>query len=285
MKEFKDYDKLELFKKIDLLSIERERELVITKYDNSVLKVTSVSNRYEIFDISNYLKDKIEYIEKNFNIKKYHLFIKGGIQSLTLLSDDVRIGGVDFNKSFSILNSSDRTRSLSFNVGLKSKSNDFYTMHSQNNSLNKKHLNGVTKLVNDLSDNLNDETFDEQIKSIESLVGHKISLSKIREIIIGDNLEVPKVNHYKFDAFKNIIRSIKTLELNDKQSEMLLMKSLDIKKIDKFTDFDMDAFLAFRLYMSIFNKQDSHIVKNETERIMHMTKWAVRDRILEELGI
>ena len=50
-------------------------------------------------------------------------------------------------------------------------------------------------------------------------------------------------------------------------------------------DFYMDAFWAFQMYMRLFNKQDSHIVKNETGRIMNMTKWAVRNAVLEELGI
>ena len=50
-------------------------------------------------------------------------------------------------------------------------------------------------------------------------------------------------------------------------------------------DFYLDAFLTFQIYMTIFNKQDSHIIKKETERIMGITQWAVRNSILESLGI
>ena len=50
-------------------------------------------------------------------------------------------------------------------------------------------------------------------------------------------------------------------------------------------DFYLDAFWSFQVYLRLFNKQDSHIIKNETERIMKMTQWAVRNSVLEALGI
>jgi hypothetical protein len=37
--------------------------------------------------------------------------------------------------------------------------------------------------------------------------------------------------------------------------------------------------------MRLFSKQDSHIIKNETDRIMKITQWAVRNSVLEALGI
>jgi hypothetical protein len=50
-------------------------------------------------------------------------------------------------------------------------------------------------------------------------------------------------------------------------------------------DFYLDAFWSFQMYLRLFNKQDAHIIKNETERIMKMTQWAVRNSVLEALGI
>jgi hypothetical protein len=35
----------------------------------------------------------------------------------------------------------------------------------------------------------------------------------------------------------------------------------------------------------LFNRQDSHVIKRETERIMNITQWAVRNAQLELLGI
>ena len=108
-KYFTSYNKESLFNKIDKISIEQVNNQIITKYDNIVRSIVNVSKYYEIFDIKKYLKERIEFIEKNFNISKYNLIIKSGRQELTLLSDVVDINGTEFNKSFFILNSSPLT--------------------------------------------------------------------------------------------------------------------------------------------------------------------------------
>jgi hypothetical protein len=84
-------------------------------------------------------------IEKNFKISQYKIDIIGGKQYLQLISDKVEVGGVEFYKSFYILNSSDKSRRLSFNVGLYSENASCYVIGSTNTSLIKKHLKGVTK--------------------------------------------------------------------------------------------------------------------------------------------
>jgi len=199
MKGFKNYNKTELFNTIDKISIEKVGSQVVTKFDNRVINTSNVSNRYEIFDIVKYLKDKIELIEKNFTITKYNFRLTRGQQSLTLVSDSVEIGGVEFHKSFYILNSTDKSRRLSFNAGLKS--DNFYTIGMNNVGMNKKHLTGVTQAAEDASVGLNGETFDEQIESLQSLVGHRIHFSKLRQIILGDKEEIPQINHRKFFCF------------------------------------------------------------------------------------
>lgn len=286
MRGFRNYDKQELFNQIDQIKIERVGDQIVTKYGSRVIKTANVSNRYEIFDISKYLKEKIESIEENFPIYRYNLTVKGGVQYLQLISDKVEIGGVEFYKSFYILNSSDKSRRLSFNVGLKSESNNFYMVGAHNASLIKKHLTGVTQAAEEAS-KFDGESFNEQIENIQSLVGHQISFSKMREVILGDSIDTPKVNHKKLDAFKNSIRYARDggFNLNSDQVSFLCKYSEDIDSVPQTIDFYMDAFWAFKMYMRIFNRQDSHVVKNETSRIMNMTKWAVRNSVLESLGI
>jgi hypothetical protein len=284
MKGFRNYNKTELFNTIDKISIEKVGGQVITKFDNRVINTSNVSSRYEVFDIVKYLKDKIELIEKNFTITKYNFGLTRGRQSLTLISDTVEIGGVEFYKSFYILNSTDKSRRLSFNAGLKSA--NFYTIGMNNVGLTKKHLTGVTQAAEDASVGLNGETFDEQIESLQSLVGHRIQFSKLRQIILGDKEEVPQINHRKFDAFKNSVRfasSDRIINLTSDQHKQLFQESERMKEVEH--DFYLDAFWSFQMYLRLFNKQDAHIIKNETERIMKMTQWAVRNSVLEALGI
>jgi hypothetical protein len=283
---FLNYNKQELLDKINLISIEQVGSQVITKYRDTVTSISDVSNRYEIFDIKSYLKDKIDLIEKNFNITKYYFRITKGIQELTLLSDTIEIEGINFYKSFFILNSSDKSRRLSFNAGLYCDTKNFYVVSSVRNlGLTKKHLKGVTQAAELASTGLDGETFNEQIESIKSLVGHRISLSKLKESVVLDN-EV-KSDHMKFDAFKNAIiyyASDGRLKLTSTQYSTLRTSS-DKLTIDSSNDFYVDAFWAFQTYLRLFSKQDSHVVKRETERILSITQWAVRNQALESLGI
>ena len=284
MRNFRAYNKQELFSFIDNISIEKVNNQVITKYGGRVMRISNVSNRYEVFDIVKYLKEKIEVIENNFPIRKYRLTITRGQQYLQLVSDSVNIGGVDFYKSFYILNSSDKSRRLSFHVGLHS--DKYYFIGANNASISRKHLTGVTEAAEEASVGLSGETFNEQIESLQNLVGHRIQFSKIRQVILGEKEEIPQVNHRKFDAFKNSIRfadSDGLIKLTREQRSQLYIESEKMKEVSE--DFYLDAFWVFGTYMRLFNKQDSHIIKNESDRIMKITQWSVRNSVLEALGI
>lgn len=287
MRKYLPYNKQELLDKINNISISlNDAGQVITKYRDVVVSISNVSNRYEIFDIQKYLKDKLELIEKNFTITKYDFHIRKGIQSLSLLSDTIEIQGVNYHKSFFILNSSDKSRRLSFNAGLYSEEKKLYIITSiKEVGLTKKHLRGVTEAAELASIGLNGDTFNEQIESIKSLIGHRIHLSKLRDIIVDDK-EV-KANHLKFDAFKNSIiyyNAEGRLKLSNEQRNLLRTPS-DKLNIEQKDDFYIDAFWAFQTYLRLFNKQDSHIIRRETEKIMNITQWAVRNTQLELLGI
>jgi hypothetical protein len=284
MKGFRNYNKAELFNYIDKIEVEKINNQVITKYGGKITQVANVSNRYEVFDIAKYLKEKIELIEQNFTISKYQLQIRKGQQYLQLISDSVNIGGIEFYKSFYILNSTDKSRRLSFYAGLHSQ--NYYYIGANNVGLSKKHLTGVNVAAEDASKGLNGETFDEQIESLQSIVGHRIQFSKIREVILGDKEEIPQINHRKFDGFKNSIRyadSDGSIKLTKEQRSQLYTDSERMKEVKE--DFYLDAFWVFGSYMRLFNRQDSHVIKNETDRIMKITQWAVRNNVLEALGI
>jgi hypothetical protein len=284
MRGFRTYNKTELFNMIDKIEVEKVNDQVITKYNGRVMRVANVSKRYEIFDIVKYLKEKIELIEQNFTISKYQLTITKGQQYLQLISDSVNIGGINFYKSFYILNSTDKSRRLSFYAGLHSEK--YYFIGANNVGMSRKHLTGVTEAAEVASTGLSGETFDEQIEALKNLVGHRIQFSKIRQVILGDKEETPQVNHRKFDAFKNSIRyadSDRLINLTKEQRSQLYTDSERMKEVKE--DFYLDAFWVFGTYMRLFNRQDSHVIKNETDRIMKITQWAVRNNVLEALGI
>jgi hypothetical protein len=283
---YNPYIKQELLDRINEIDIQKVGDTVVTKYRDRVLKVVQVSGRYEIFDIAKYLKDKIELIEKNFTITKYRFTLTRGVQYLELLSDSIEINGQKYHKSFYILNSSDKSRRLSFNAGLYCEDANFYIISNVKNvGLTKKHLKGVTQAAEVASEGLNGETFDEQVESLQSIVGHRVALSKIRQIILGEG-EVTQIAHRKFDAFKNSIRWARTTNgITAEQSRLLSRSSEYIKSIEQADDFYIDAFSVLQSYLKIFNREDAHIIKNETERIMKITQCAIRNAALESIGI
>ena len=185
-----NYIKSELLERLGKLEIKRINNTVITKYYGEVIKTSEVSNIYEVFDIVNYIKDKIDLIEKNFKIDRYSLKIKGGVQDLKLISDNVEINGISFNKAFYITNSTDKSRRLSFRVGLFSDRKNIHYVNSYKElDFNKKHYSGINKKVNETFQNIDKQVFDEQIESLKSLVGHQIKLSNIKRVIMGEDVD------------------------------------------------------------------------------------------------
>lgn len=280
MNGFKTYNKSELFDKVNAIDIFRQGSQVITKYYDKVINTTEVSKIYEVFDIRSFLKDKISHIEKNFNISYSRFIMKRGIQELTLLSDKVEINGTPYYKAFFILSSSDKSRKLNINLGLYRSDNNTYLISGiQNVSLSKRHVLGITKLAEDAAFYIDGETFDEQVKSIESLVGEQVKLSKLREIIVDKD---QKINHRKFDAFKSQVLYYNKLKLTNEQYSLLRTES-EKMDINYLNDFSIDAYLAFNFYMNIFRNQDSYIVRKETEKILNITQCFVRNELIEQL--
>jgi hypothetical protein len=279
-KGYQKYNKTDLFKKIDAIEIVQSGNQVVTKYFGRVINNTPVSDRYEIFDIRSFMKSKIDYLESNFNITFSNLRIRGGIQELILLSDQVEIAGVNYYKAFFILNSSDKSRRLSMNLGLYQADNGVYLVNSiKNFSLITKHLKGITSKAETAASNIDVETFDEQINSIRSLVGERVMISQVRNIIIDKD---QKVNHNKFDALKNVLRWNHSKDFTKAQMGVLMTPS-DKLTIESLNDFSMDAFKVFQAYMNVFRNQDSYVVRKETEKILKITQCFVRNEKLAQL--
>lgn len=280
---YRPYDLGELFTKIDAIEITRQGNQVVTKYFDRVINTTEVSPIYEVFDIRAFLKSKIEQLAHNFSMCWYKFVMKRGIQELTILSNDVDINGTKFYKAFFILNSSDKSRRLNMNMGLYRADNNSYLVNSiRNMSLSKKHLRGVTKTAEEVSQAIDVETFDEQIEGIKSLIGERVMLSKVREIILDKDL---KINHMKFDALKNSLRWSKTDKMDSLTTEQIKVLSTPSEKltINYQNDFSIDAYKVFNCYIQVFSRQDSYVVKRETEKILKITQCFLRDEKINNL--
>jgi hypothetical protein len=277
---YQKYNKSDLFRRVEAIDISQSGSQVVTKYFGRVINTTLVSNRYEIFDIRSFMKSKIDYIESNFNITYSNLRIRGGIQELILLSDEVEIAGIKYFKAFFILNSSDKSRRLSMNLGLYQADNGTYLVSNiKNFSLITKHIKGISDKAEVAAQNIDVETFDEQIESIKSLVGERVMISQVRNVIIDKD---QKVNHNKFDALKNVLRWNHSKDFTKAQINVLMTPS-DKLNIESYNDFSIDAFKVFQAYMNVFRNQDSYVVRKETEKILQITQCFIREDKLSQL--
>ena len=97
-----------------------------------------------------------------------------------------------------------------------------------------------------------------------------------------------EVNHIKFDTLKNSIifasKYDKLFSLTNAQIDTLRTPSKKLN-IDKSNDFYVDAFWVFQRYLSLFSNKDTHVIKNETDKILKITQSSVRNNLLESLGI
>ena len=276
----KPYNKVELLDKLERLSIERSGDTIVTKFNDRVIKTATVTQIYEIFDIKTYIKNKLELIENSFNIHEYSLTIKGGVQYLKLVSDSVEIGDMVFKKAFYITNSSDKSRKLSFNVGLYSDRKNIHYINSYKElDFSKRHLRGINKKVDVVFENIDREVFDEQIESLRELVGHTIRLSKIKQVIMGDKEKKTKADVNRFLAFKKAAASYYSMfNLESDEKYELRRGSVEVKN-----DFYLDAFSVLLTYLKIFNNQDSVILKRESKRILELTKFTIRRNTIKNI--
>lgn len=287
MKTYIPFKKEDLIEKINKLDVSQEGGHIITKYNERVIKTSKVSNRYEIFDIKAYLTQQIDFISSNFPIQSYNLNIKGGIQSLDLLSEPVKIGDHEFYKGFFLLNSTDKSRALNFNIGLFNKTQNWYYIWGLNVNLYRKHLKGITVMAEDKIQQLNHETFDEQVDLLKDLVNNKVSYAEIVKIITPSS-EV-KVNLAKLESFNTSVlyyHQKGKIKLTNEQLDLLKLDGEQIlSKIQNFETFYFEAFMVFQIYLSLFNRQDSYLIKKESEKIGAITQSSIRNSLLESLGI
>ncbi len=287
--ERKEFNKQELFKFIDKFEIEMDGDILVTKYDGRTVKTVSVSKRYEIFDFRKYMKNKINAISDNFQIGQYSNYFTGGIQEIRLYSEQVTIGEDVYEKCFYFLNSTDKTRVLNMNLGFYCRTKNVYLAFTKSEfSLRKKHLTGVTEAANNVSMKFDEQPFEDEIKSIKSLLNHSVKLSKIQEILIAPerDTDTNSTGHLRFDAFKTALE--RRMRTNKHEQNILRTSSESLetkysgKDADRY-DFYVDAYDAFVIYTSLFVNRDAYVIAKETERILNITQQMIRNNKLDSI--
>ena len=112
------FDSVKVNENLDKFSNVLADGYLTTMFDNRQICKVEVSKIYYNFDFTTFSKSILSEIQKYFTPEKYMLKVASGVQEIRLVGDEIFIDNERFEKIISIVNSTDKSRALSMNVGL-----------------------------------------------------------------------------------------------------------------------------------------------------------------------
>lgn len=241
---------------------------LVTSYDGRVICTVDVSKVYYNFDFSNFSKNIVSEIEKYFTPEKYALKAQSGVQELKLVGDGVYIDNERYEKMVSIVNSTDKSRALSMNIGLV-KIDKFGRVQSctiLTSFSNKHYKSSLPDKIKSFSDNLInfDMDIDFHVQTIEDLKHKEISIVEFtKTILFNKDGKVIKSVELKLNAMGK--RLAYNYGFRDKYSTVTNLTSANL---DNVKDFTINAKTLYSAYIELFKGCDTSIIARESRRII-----------------
>lgn len=245
-----------------------EDDFLITTYDNREICRVEVSKVYYNFDFSNFSKSILSEIQKYFTPEMYGLKAASGVQEIRLVGDELYIDNERYEKIISIMNSTDKTRALSMNVGLvKTEKGRHPTSITILTSFSNKHYkSSLPEKIKSFSDNLINFNMDIDfhIKTIEDLKNKEVTIVEFAKSVL-------------FDKKGKVVKSVelKLAALGKKliyeygfRNNYNTLTNLTAANLDKIDDLTLNAKVLYSAYMEIFKDSDTSIIARESRRII-----------------
>ena len=245
-----------------------EDGFLITTYDNREICRVEVSKVYYNFDFSNFSKSILSEIQKYFTPEMYGLKAASGVQEIRLVGDELYIDNERYEKIISIMNSTDKTRELSMNVGLvKTEKGRHPTSITILTSFSNKHYkSSLPEKIKSFSDNLINFNMDIDfhIKTIEDLKNKEVTIVEFAKSVL-------------FDKKGKVVKSVelKLAALGKKliyeygfRNNYNTLTNLTAANLDKIDDLTLNAKVLYSAYMEIFKDSDTSIIARESRRII-----------------
>jgi len=278
------YTNSTLVDKVGKLSIvhNTNNNVVTTLYDNSVIREKEVSNRYFTFDFPQFVQGVLPAIEQYVNPSNYILNFKGGQQEIRLIGDEVNINGDVFFKMLSIVNSTDKSRSLQMNMGLLRlvcTNGMFKQVDDEAVSIRGKHFkSSLPEKIEKFTTGI--ERFSEitlnQLDGLASLIGKKVSYRQLINELIRDQKtrDILDWRMYYANRFANKLLSSQTDGiLNPTELQKELLSNVQNIAYDRVVgDFDIDAYQVVNCWTEIFRNEDSSKIKRESHKIISLVE-------------
>lgn len=282
----KPFNYQELKDQLSKIEIKLEGDEVATYFDGRQKSRKTVSTRYEIFDFRPFVLQCVKEAMKHYTIAKYELLIYKGVQEIRLYSEEETINGEIFTRAFYLINSSDKSKALSFSYGLKHKNFHFI---SKKGSITKKHYTGITEYVNERVD-MDDSIFQDQLEILKKIIGDKIYMSSVQQIVTeSEVLAESKITLKRNlgNLYLSMYSSSHMTEMHEEDRKKLYVPYYAKDRVNDFTengkDFMVDSFFVFKNYLKMFKDRDATTIKKESERIAKLSVISNRNSFIEEL--
>jgi hypothetical protein len=264
----KSFDSVKINEDLDKFENKIENGWLTTIYDGREICKVEVSKIYFNFDFTNFSKSILSEIQKYFNPDKYALKVASGVQEIRLVGDELFIDNERYQKMISIVNSTDKSKALSMNVGLvKVDINGNPKSYTILTSFSNKHYKAsLPEKIKAFSDNLINFNIDIDfhIKTIEDLKNKEVSIINFaKSILFNEDGKVIKTVELKLRALgKNLVYSYGF------RKNYSTLNNLTEKNLDKVEDFTINAKILHDAYVELFKDQDTSIISRESRRII-----------------
>ncbi len=258
----------EIITNLDKFENKLENGFLTTTYDGRLICKVEVSKVYYNFDFTSFSKSILSEVQKYFSPDTYSLKAASGVQEIRLIGDEIYIDNEKYKKIISIVNSTDKSKALSMNVGLvkydKKGNQDFITILTS--FCNKHYKSSLPDKIKSFSDNLINFNMDinYHIKTIEDLANKEVGIVELaKSMLYNEKGKLIKTMELKLRALgKKLTYSYGF------RNQYITLSNLTETEIDKVENFKIKSKTIYDAYMELFNDSDTSIIARESRRII-----------------
>ena len=274
------FDGNEIIKLVDGLKIYKpNKTTVITELENKKIAQSSCSEKYEVFDIKNFIKSNLSIIETALPIEKYSMNIYRGYQEITLYGEEVLINEEVYTKQIAVSSSSNGNHQLNINLGLLRQictNGAVIAVPGSHFNFKSKHFNhAMNTVINDFQNEVMGikQALDQQIEYMSNMNEDSVSFREFLKLLLRKKKDGEEVKYLVSNAeklSKNLLNSrtdsINVENLNKTQLEAIHSPI----RLSQTTDVASDIFITkhklFNCYTELFKNRQNGIIEKESTR-------------------
>lgn len=267
----KDFDSIKINEDLDKFDNQIENGWLVSRYDGREICRVEISKVYYNFDFTNFSKTICSEILNYFTPEKYGLRIRG-VQEIRLVGDELYIDNERYEKMISIINSTDKTKALSMNIGLirTEKGENHKSITVLTSFSNKHYKSSLPEKIESFSENLInfDMNINFHIKTIEDLKNNEVSLKDFAKMLMF-NEEGKVIVTVETKVLALCKRLRKFYDFKD-------LSNIDSSNLDTVEDLKLDAKTLYSAYVELFRECDAAIISRESRRVIEALETIIK---------